>query len=332
MENTKLNIGLVGLGYWGPNWLRNIKNHNKYNLSWISDLDKNKLSKFSQIYNLDKESVFEKYQDALNIKIPDIVLIATPPSTHLSIGEYFLNKKINLIVEKPMGLNMEHTKKLVELSQKNNTSIFIDNTYIFTPVARKIKQILDSGIIGDLQFIFSSRLNLGLIQKDVDVIRDLAIHDFSLLDYFLEKTPNKVHARAVTHKPANVNSTASIDLSYENNLIAQLGLSWNSPVKVRSMIISGSKKSILWDDTNQTEKLKLFDASAGFDSNDPNRHISYTLGDTTSFSLENKEAISIELDHIYDVIVNNDEALNGVDHIIRVSNVLESCEKSLKND
>ena len=331
MENNKINIGLVGLGYWGPNWLRNIRNHSKFNLSWISDLDKNKLSKFSQIYNLDKSSVFEKYQDALNTKIPDIVLIATPPSTHLSIGEYFINLKVNSIIEKPMGLNIEQTKKLVDLSQQNKVSLFIDNTYIFTPVAKKIKQIIDSGIIGDLQFIFSSRLNLGLIQKDVDVIRDLAIHDFSLLDYFLEKTPNNVHAKAVTHKPANVNSTASIDLSYENNLIVQLGLSWNSPVKVRSMIISGSKKSIYWDDTNQTEKLKLFDASAGFDSNDPNRHISYTLGDTTSFSLENREAISIELDHIYDVLVNNKKPLNGVDHILRVSNVLESCEKSLNN-
>ena len=331
MENNKINIGLVGLGYWGPNWLRNIRNHSKFNLSWISDLDKNKLSKFSQIYNLDKSSVFEKYQDALNTKIPDIVLIATPPSSHLPIGEYFINQKVNSIIEKPMGLNIEQTKKLVDLSQQNKVSLFIDNTYIFTPVAKKIKQIIDSGIIGDLQFIFSSRLNLGLIQKDVDVIRDLAIHDFSLLDYFLEKTPNNVHAKAVTHKPANVNSTASIDLSYENNLIVQLGLSWNSPVKVRSMIISGSKKSIYWDDTNQTEKLKLFDASAGFDSNDPNRHISYTLGDTTSFSLENREAISIELDHIYDVLVNNKKPLNGVDHILRVSNVLESCEKSLNN-
>lgn len=332
MKNMKLNIGLIGLGYWGPNWLRNIMNHGKYKLNWISDLDKNKLSKFSQIYNLDKSTVFEKYQDALDNKNPDIVLVATPPSTHLSIGEYLINQKINLIVEKPMGLNIEQTKELVNLSQKNKTSIFIDNTYIFTTVARKIKQILDSGIIGDLQFIFSSRLNLGLIQKDVNVIRDLAIHDFSLLDYFLEKSPNKVHARAVTHKPANVKSTASIDLNYDNNLIAQLGLSWNSPVKVRSMIISGSKKSLFWDDTNQTEKLKLFDASAGFDSNDSNRHISYTLGDTTSFSLENKEAISIELDHIYDVLVNNEKPLNGVDHILRVSNVLESCEKSLNND
>lgn len=331
MENSKINIGLVGLGYWGPNWLRNIKNHSKYSLSWISDLDKNKLSKFSEIYNLDKSFRFEKYEDALNAKIPDIVLIATPPSTHLSIGEYFINHKVNSIIEKPMGLNIEQTKKLVNLSQENKTSLFIDNTYIFTPAAQKIKQIIDSGIIGDLQFIFSSRLNLGLIQKDVDVIRDLAIHDFSLLDYFLEKTPNNVHANAITHKPANVNSTASIDLSYENNLIVQLGLSWNSPVKLRSMIISGSKKSIYWDDTNQTEKLKLFDASAGFDSNDPNRHISYTLGDTTSFSLENREAISIELDHIYDVLVNNKKPFNGIDHILRVSNVLESCEISLNN-
>ena len=331
MKETKLNIGIVGLGYFGPNWLRNVKNNAKYDLSWICDLNAKRLEKFSSVYNLDKDSIFTDVDKAIDFKNPDLVLIATPPSTHLALGEKLINKKINLIIEKPMGLNIAETEKLVNLSSSLGTHLFIDNTYIFTPVARKIKQIINSGEIGDLQFIFSSRLNLGLIQKDVDVIRDLAIHDISLLDFFLEKLPLSIHARAVTHKPATVNSTASIDLSYENGLLAQLGLSWNSPVKVRSMIISGSKKSILWDDTNQTEKLKLFDASANFESNDPNRHISYTLGDTTTFSLENQEAISVELDHIYDVIVNKVQALNGKEHILRVSKVLESCESSLIN-
>jgi len=331
VKEIKLSIGIVGLGYFGPNWLRNVKNNSKFDLNWICDLDKKILEKYSNIYNLNKNNIFIDVDEAIDFKIPDLVLIATPPSTHFELAENLINKKINLIIEKPMGLNILETKQLVSLSSSLNTHLFIDNTYIFTPVARKIKQIINSGDIGDLQFIFSSRLNLGLIQKDVDVIRDLAIHDISLLDFFLEKLPLSVHARAVTHKPATVNSTASIDLSYENGLLAQLGLSWNSPVKVRSMIISGSKKSILWDDTNQTEKLKLFDASAHIDSNDSNRHISYTLGDTTTFSLENQEAISVELDHVYDVIVNKAKPLNGKEHILRVSKVLESCESSLND-
>ena len=170
-----------------------------------------------------------------------------------------------------------------------------------------------------------------MIQKDVDVIRDLAVHDLALFDYFIPNKLNSVGAATATHLPSVIPSTASINLNYDKNLLAQVGVSWNSPVKVRTMIISGSEKSILWDDTNQSEKIKVYEASANIDLADPNRHISYSLGDTFIPKLDNAEAIFLQLTHIKDVLAGNEKALNGVEHITRVSNVLKALDSSAKN-
>jgi predicted dehydrogenase len=209
--------------------------------------------------------------------------------------------------------------------------LFVDHTYIFTPQAKFIYETLKKGLLGDLQFITSSRLNLGLIQKDVDVIRDLAVHDLALFDYFIPNKLSTVSAATTTHLPSVLPSTASINLNFDKNLLAQVGVSWNSPVKVRTMIISGSEKSILWDDTNQSEKIKVYEASANIDLADPNRHISYSLGDTFIPKLDNTEAIYLQLTHIKEVLNGNEKALNGVDHIIRVSSVLNALDSSAKN-
>jgi predicted dehydrogenase len=329
MSFKKLTIGVVGLGYWGPNWIRNIRNNSKFDLSWVIDTDLHKLNKFASIYNIPSSDLFTDGVMAIKFKKPDLVIIATPPSTHLKLAKFFCDCKVNLIIEKPIGVNKNETMELINYAKQSNIKVFIDNTYIFTPAAIKIKEILTSSLIGDLQFLFSSRLNLGLIQKDVNVIRDLAIHDIALLDYFIEKNPNSLSASAVVHKPSDLFSTASLSLKYDEEFFSQISVSWNSPIKVRSMIISGSQKSIVWDDVSINEKVKLIDVSANALSKDNALHVSYTLGNTTVFHLDSTEAITNELNHIYDVLSNNVDAINGIEHIERVAKVLDDCENLL---
>jgi hypothetical protein len=330
-SQEKLTIGIVGLGYWGPNWLRNILIHPNFDLAWIVDTNDVTLEKFKNIYGLSQQQVSSNMEKSFNVKIPDLVLISTPPATHFELGKLALNFGANVIIEKPVGLNTEETQELVKLSTDLKLQLFVDHTYIFTPQAKFIYETLKKGLLGDLQFITSSRLNLGLIQKDVDVIRDLAVHDLALFDYFIPNKLNTVSAATATHLPSIIPSTASINLNYDKNLLAQVGVSWNSPVKVRTMIISGSEKSILWDDTNQSEKIKVYEASANIDLADPNRHISYSLGDTFIPKLDNAEAIFLQLTHIKEVLNGNEKALNGLEHITRVSTVLKALDSSAKN-
>jgi predicted dehydrogenase len=331
-SKEKLTIGIVGLGYWGPNWLRNILTHPNFDLAWIVDTNDVTLEKFKNLYGLSLQQVSTNIKKSFQINKPDLVLISTPPATHFELGKLALNSGSNVILEKPVGLNTSETLELVNLSTNLKLELFVDHTYIFTPQAKFINETLKKGLLGELQFITSSRLNLGLIQKDVDVIRDLAVHDLALFDYFIPNQLNTVSATAITHLPSIIPSTASINLNYEKNLLAQVGVSWNSPVKVRTMIISGSEKSILWDDTNQSEKIKVYEASANIDLADPNRHISYSLGDTFIPKLDNTEAIFIQLNHMKDVLDGNEKALNGVEHITRVSNVLKALDSSAKNN
>ena len=330
--NKPATIGVVGLGYWGPNWVRNILKHQDYSLAWIVDLNTERIKSHQKQYGLSQNQVHSDLESAMSVSIPDLVLVATPPSTHLELGKSVLNHGSNLIVEKPIGVSSHEALELVLLGKSKNLQIFVDHTYIFTPLARKIKEILSSGQLGDLQFIISSRLNLGLIQKDVNVIRDLAVHDLALFDFFLNKEPESVSANVATHVPAKIASTASLNLNYKNNLISQIGVSWNSPVKVRTMIISGYKQSILWDDTDQSEKLKIYEASANLDISDPNRYISYSLGDTLIPKVESTEAIYLELSHIREVLSNKVAAINGYEHIERVNKVLLGLEQSVEND
>jgi predicted dehydrogenase len=306
--------------------------HPNFDLAWIADSNQLTLEKFKNIYGLSQQEVSSDVGKAFELKIPDLVLISTPPATHFELSRLALNYGSNVIIEKPVGLNVKETLELVKLSTSLKLQLFVDHTYIFTPQAKFIYETLKKGLLGDLQFITSSRLNLGLIQKDVDVIRDLAVHDLALFDYFIPNKLNTVSASSTTHLPSVIPSTASINLNYEKKLLAQVGVSWNSPVKVRTMIISGSEKSILWDDTNQSEKIKVYEARANIDLADPNRHISYSLGDTFIPKLDNAEAIFLQLNHIKDVLDGKEKALNGVEHITRVSNVLKALDSSSKNN
>jgi predicted dehydrogenase len=325
-------IGVIGLGYWGPNWVRNILKHPDYSLAWIVDANPKRIKYHEKQYGLNSNQIHGNLEEAMKVDIPDLVLVATPPSTHLEIGKSVLNYGSHLIVEKPIGVSNKDADELISLGKSKNLQIFVDHTYIFTPLATKIKEIISKNELGDLQFIISSRLNLGLIQKDVDVIRDLAVHDLALFDFFINEIPESVSAIVATHAPAKIASTASLNLKYKNELMSQIGVSWNSPVKVRTMIISGSKQSILWDDTNQSEKLKIYEASANLDVSDPNRYISYSLGDTLIPKVDSTEAIYLELNHLRDVLINKVAPVNGYEHIERVNSVLSGLEQSVQND
>ena len=331
-KDNQIEIGVIGLGYWGPNWVRNILKHPDYSLAWIVDANPERIKSHEKQYGLNQSQVHGDLEGAMKVNVPDLVLVATPPSTHLELGKSVLIHGSNLIVEKPIGISNKEATELISLGKSKNLQIFVDHTYIFTPLARKIKEIISNKELGDLQFIISSRLNLGLIQKDVDVIRDLAIHDLALFDFFLNEKPESVSANVATHAPAKIASTASLNLNYKHELISQIGVSWNSPVKVRTMIISGSKQSILWDDTNQSEKLKIYEASANLDISDPNRYISYSLGDTLIPKVDSTEAIYLELNHMRDVLVNKVSPINGYEHIERVNAVLSGLEQSVQND
>ena len=325
-----VNIGVVGYGYWGPNLVRNFAETPGLNLAAVTDLDPLKLEVVKRRFPAVKTTT--RYQDLLDDPSIEAIAIATPVSTHFALGMAALKAGKHLWLEKPMTETAEQASQLVAEAEKRGLVLLVDHTFIYTGAVRKVGEIIKGGDLGNVLYYDSTRINLGLFQRDVSVISDLAVHDFSILDYLLGEHPAAVSASGINHFPGTPENLAYITLFYDSKTIAHLNVSWLAPVKVRHILIGGSRKMITYDDLEPSEKVKVYDKGISF-TEDPAQiqemRVGYRTGDMWAPKLMGTEALRIEGEHFADCIVNGKTPLTDGRLGLRVVELIEAATHSM---
>lgn len=289
-----VNVAVVGLGYWGPNLLRALIEMPGVEVRWICDLESDRLERFARRYP--STSPTSELDDVLADPGVDAVVLATPVYTHFDLATRSLEAGKHAFVEKPLAASSSEADELLELAEGRGLVLMGGHTFVYSPPVRAVKELLRHGELGELYFISSSRVNLGLHQKDVSVIWDLGPHDFSILLYWLEELPEWVHAVGRDCVVDGVLDVASIDMRFPSGVLAHVELSWLSPSKLRRTVIVGSEKMVVYDDTS-AEPVRVFDHGVVY--RDPETfgqyHLSYRTGDIVSPKLDTSEPIAVQL-------------------------------------
>ncbi len=300
-----INIGIIGYGYWGPNLVRNFAETANARVAAVADLDKAKLETVQRRYPSVKTTT--NFQELLQDPTIDAIAIATPVSTHFEFGMAALKAGKHVWLEKPMTETSLQARKLVAEADQRKRVLFVDHTFIYTGSVRKMGEIIAAGELGKMYYYDSTRVNLGLFQRDVNVIADLAVHDFSILDYLLHEHPVAVSASGTNHFPGTPENLAFITLFYESGTIAHVNVSWLAPVKVRQILVGGSKKMIIYDDNEPSEKIKVYDKGVTF-TDDPKQihemRVTHRTGDMWAPKLASAEALRVAAEHFADCIQN----------------------------
>ena len=289
-----LSVGVVGLGYWGPNLLRVLADDPNVSLRWICDVDDARLERFHRRYP--STTPASNLQDLLDDESLDAVVIATPVFTHFELCARSLRAGKHTFVEKPLADSVDHAEQLVELARSRERVLMCGHTFVYSPAVREVKRLLEASALGDVYFVSSSRVNLGLHQRDVSVVWDLGPHDFSILIHWLGETPTSVRAVGRDSIVKGIYDVAFVTLRFASGIVANVELSWLSPSKLRRTVIVGSQKMVVYDD-GATEPIRLFDHGVVYE--DPESfgeyHLSYRTGDIVSPKLESHEPLAAEL-------------------------------------
>lgn len=324
-----LSIAVVGLGYWGPNWLRNISLLDDCKLSYGCDMNAARCKKFAAMYPA--TAFTSDYEKMLEDPSLDAVIIATPTSSHYPLAAKALNAGKHVLVEKPMTSKVEEAKKLVALAKKRKKVLAVDHTFAFTESVKKIQSYVESKKLGDLLYFDSTRINLGLIQKDTDVLHDLAVHDLTILHAIQPLSGvTEVFAcgSAYYGKQPEI---GHLHLKFASGLHAHIHVSWISPVKIRSTIIGGSKAMIVFDDVEPSEKLRLYDKGVEHDHTKPDPFFpKYRSGDVTIPALPMKEALLSEAEHFAACIRGKAKPIVSGEAGLMMLKILETALLSMK--
>jgi predicted dehydrogenase len=288
-------VGLVGLGYWGPNLARVLANNERCEFSACCDLDPRKLSKITRQYPSVKG--YSNFDQLLESDV-DAVFIATNIGTHYDLAKRALLRGKHVFVEKPLADSSEKAAELTRIGHFARRTLMTGHTFIYSPAVVKVKELIDSGTLGDLRYVSFSRVNLGLYQKDVDVIWDLAVHDLSILLYWLGESPAQAWSfgRVCVHTKRDV---AFLWYRFPSGVIASCEVSWLAPQKMRRTCVIGSDKMVVYDDLDPAEKVKLFERGVNFaaPSDFGEFQLTYRMGDVISPNLANVEPLAVEIDH-----------------------------------
>jgi predicted dehydrogenase len=326
-----IKIGVIGYGYWGPNLVRTFAEAQHGTIAAVSDLDPKKLAQVNKRYPAVKTT--NNFQDLLRDPEIDAIAIATPVSTHFEFGMAALKAGKHLWLEKPMTETSLQARKLVDEAQKRNLTLFVDHTFVYTGAVRKMGDVIRSGDLGRVYYYDSIRVNLGLFQRDVNVISDLAVHDFSILDYLLGEHPTAISASGINHFPGTPENLAYVTLFYDSGTIAHVNVSWLAPVKVRQILLGGSKKMITYDDLEPSEKVKIYDKGISF-TDDPKQiqemRVGYRTGDMWAPKLDGTEALRLAGDHFIDCIINKKTPQTDGLLGLRVVELIEAATSSMR--
>ena len=326
-----LNIGVIGFGYWGPNVVRNLTAIRETAVKMICDSQPVILKEARELYPHIR--VCLDYKEVVTSPDIDAVAIVTPVSTHYQLAKQALENGKHIFVEKPFTRSIEEAEELIRLAEKNHLKIMVDHTFIFTGAVRKIKEVIDNNTLGDLYYYDSTRVSLGLYQHDVNVIWDLAPHDFSIIDYVIKNKPLALIAQGADHVGRGQENIAYITLYYDKKLIVHINVNWLSPVKVRHTLIGGKKKMLVWDDLEADEKIKIYDKGFIVENKEGIHHlrVDYRSGDMWSPRLEHEEALKRELKYFVHCIENDETPVNDGQAGLRGVKMLTLADLSFKN-
>jgi predicted dehydrogenase len=323
-----LKFGVIGYGYWGPNIVRNLSSIEGCSVSVVCDPSPAARARAEKAHH----GVRVVSDSAEIMSDPDIdaVAVITPVWTHYELSKAALQNGKHVFVEKPFTSNSAQAEELIDLANRKNLKLMVDHTFLFTGAVRKIKALLDEGALGKLYYYDSTRVNLGLFQHDCNVIWDLAPHDLSIMDYLIQEDPEAVVATGQSHLNGH-EDIAFITAYFPDNVIAHVNVNWLSPVKVRTTLIGGEKKMLVWNDLEADEKLKIYDKGVNV-TNQQGVYkllVSYRSGDMWSPQIEQVEALRMELSYFVDCILKDETPFNDGIAGLRVVKMLEAATNSL---
>ena len=330
MQNGLLGIGVVGYGYWGPNLVRNFSSVEGAQVIAICDMDAAKLAVGKRRHP--NAVVTSEYQDLLKDKRIDAIAIATPVHTHFDLALAALKAGKHIFVEKPLAQTSEQVRRLIEEAERRRLILMVDHTFLYTPAVQKIRELIVEGAIGDIYYYNGVRASLGLFQSDVNVIWDLAVHDISIIEYILQEKPVAVSATGASHVAGSPENMAHIALFFQSSCIAHISVNWLSPVKVRQTLIGGSRKMIVYDDVEATEKIKVYDRGItvnGTAEKENQLRIGYRAGDMWAPHLPAKEALQTEAEHFITCLHSGKSPISNGRTGLQVVEILEAASRSV---
>ena len=325
-----LRVGVIGYGYWGPNIVRNFQGHEKADVVAVCDKNPKSLSRVRRSHP--EVPVTSDQMEVLTSTQVDVVAVVTPVWTHFELAKLALENGKHVFVEKPFTSTTAQAEQLIELAERKNLKIMVDHTFLFTGAVKRIKQFVDDGTLGALYYYDSTRVNLGLFQHDCNVIWDLAPHDLSIMDHLIASQPEAIVATGANHLNGHAD-VAFLTIYYPNNLIAHINVTWLSPVKVRTTLLGGEKKMLVWNDLEADEKVKLYDRGVQMMSGEAvyQQLVSYRTGDMWSPNIEQIEALKVEASYFIDCIRNDKRPFNDGRAGLRIVRMLEAADESLRH-
>ena len=330
-----IRMGVIGYGYWGPNIVRNLRGVDGCEVATVCDRSPGALTRVAQAYP--EVATTRDASELMTSPKIDAVAIVTPVHTHFPLAKSALQHGKHVFIEKPFTATTAQAEELIELAARRNLTIMVDHTFLFTGAVRKIRQLMDEGVLGDIYYYDSTRVNLGLFQHDVSVVWDLAPHDLSIMDFLIHGKPEAVIATGETHLNGLVD-VAYITVYFPGNTIAHINVNWLSPVKIRTTLIGGEKRMLVWNDLEADEKLKIYDKGVAVNGNGHGNGkqglyellVSYRSGDMWAPRVEQTEALKVELSYFIDCVRTTQTPINDGVAGLRVVQLLEAADRSLK--
>lgn len=332
-----ITVGIIGCGYWGPNLIRNFVESETAEVRWICDSDAERLEKISRRYPSARTAL--DYHELLADPRLDAVVIATPVATHYRFARRALEAGKHVLVEKPFTASVREAEELIELAAREGLTVMVDHTFIYTGAVRRIKELVSGGEIGDLLYFDSVRINLGLFQHDVNVVWDLAPHDLSIMDHVVGREAVSLTATGSCHIEPGIENIAYVQLRFDDSFIANFHFNWLSPVKIRRTLIAGSRKMIVYDDIEPTEKVRVYDK--GVERNGPGAAdkeatyralVSYRTGDVWVPQLDPTEALRYVCAEFLEAVAGSRRSLSDGEAGLRVVRLLEAAQESINNN
>ncbi len=326
-----IKIGIIGYGYWGPNLVRNFYSANECQVISVADSRDERLLHVKKSYP--SINPVKNADEIIEDTEIDAVIIATPVSSHFHLAKKALLSGKHVLIEKPMTASSDEAEELINIANSMGLILMVDHTFLYTGAVIKMKELIDMGNLGNMKYIDSTRINLGLFQQDINVLWDLAPHDISILNYLVSERPISVNATGVSHTNNGIENIAYLTLNYNSGFIAHFNCSWTSPVKIRMMLLGGDKKMIVYNDIEPTEKVKIYDTGYDHKTDEDKKRvlIDYRSGDMFAPKLKTTEALSRMANDFINSILHKTSPVSNYEIGFDVVRILEASSMSLKN-
>ena len=330
MSHGHIGVGVIGYGYWGPNLVRNFANTDAAQVIAVSDLDPARLAICRRLHPGVTTST--EARDLFRDSRIDAIAVATPVHSHYELALAALKAGKHVLVEKPLAQTSDQVLRLIDEADRRNLLLMVDHTFLYTPAVRKIRDLIQEGVLGEIYYYNGVRASLGLFQTDVNVIWDLAVHDISIIRHVISEVPVAVSATAANHVAGTPENMAHLTLFFDSSCMAHISVNWLSPVKVRQTFIGGHRKMILYDDLEPTEKIKVYDKGIVVNGSAENSHqlrIGYRAGDMWAPHLAAVEALKTETEHFIHCIQRGSSPISDGLSGLQVVQILEASSRSI---